>query len=240
MKNISKFYDSVEIGSHPTIENPGKGLGIKCFSDRDLYSTLFIAFGKKYETIEASNSSEYDILEIPFNHLPLRTKTSSIGKVYRIVLKTMVISSFIVRALFSLRGVHYKLINIHSLMLLPLLIFVGRKKKVITFRGSDFDFFKKSKIMRLMALVCDEFHCVSYAQCAFLEQHFKKRITIINNMVDVRFFESPMTQSRLNKKNLIDQVIKNNDHYSITKRGERFLQLFLLPRRIFTTTNPRG
>jgi len=37
-----------------------------------------------------------------------------------------------------------------------------------------------------------------------------------------------------------NKLVKNNDHYSITKSGKRFLQLFLLPRRLFTTTDPKG
>ena len=52
MKDIANYYDIVEIGSHPTIENPGKGLGIKTIAERKDLSTLFIAFGKKMNILK--------------------------------------------------------------------------------------------------------------------------------------------------------------------------------------------
>ena len=90
MKDIANYYDIVKIGSHPTIENPGMGLGIKTIAERILF-------------------------------------------------KIIVILSFIFRTIFIINRINFKLINIYSLMVLPIMIFINKdKKKTITFRGSDF------------------------------------------------------------------------------------------------------
>lgn len=199
------YYDVVEVGSHPTLQTPGKGLGIKAIAGSPHHSTLFIAFGKKGETIDKQkDKNDYSVVEIPFNHKPLRTNLGFFGKVYRVVLKLYVIATFIFRMLRYLRRVDYQIINLHSLMLLPALVFISsNKKKILTFRGSDFEPFMKSKSMRYMASFCDEFHCVSLKHKFFLQEHYDKKIVIIDNFVDVEMFKSKMTTKRLNKKNIV-------------------------------------
>ena len=202
MQSIMNCYDVVEVGSHPTFQTPGKGLGIKAIAGTSSHSTLFIAFGKRAEEIDLQeDSSDYSIIEIPFNHKPLRTKLGLLAKVYRVVLKAGVISSFILRMLIHLRKADYKIINLHSLMLLPALLFIAStKKRILTFRGSDFELFTRSRLMRYLASFCDEFHCVSYKHKSFLMDRYDKKIVVINNFVDVDVFKSTMTSERLYNK----------------------------------------
>ena len=200
-----KFYDVVEVGSHPTLEAPGKGLGIRAIASLSSHSTLYIAFGKQNEKIiKPKNTDNYTLIEIPFNHKPLGTSLAFFDKIYRIILKIWIIFIFISRMLIILRQVDYHVINLHSLMLLPVLPFLGKqKKKIVTFRGSDFDKFKKSRFMKFLATFCTEFHCVSLRHKIYLSQKFDKKVVLINNFVDIDLFKNKLPFPRILQKNII-------------------------------------